>query len=249
MSKPLFQLKILFLLVVLSMFLLSMPLAHDVPAPPFPFNLTQPDGKNFSARLVGDEWASGTVTIDGNYAIGKDGKGYWRYIDSYSGNLTGRVGFESPLSTDHKGLFIHRPPLPSPVPFPKNVTAGEELAGITGIVSSGQGASICYATVTLYHCHYDNKTKKYVNDGPVNNPVNPQITRDGRFSERGMYAFPYLPSGLYNVTVTKGENMFTSYTIVNLDARRGTATANIVYDMSLWMEPSPPERLYFPFEN
>ncbi len=84
-------------------------MAWAVPASPEPFQLKQPDGFVFWARLWGDEWQNGTETADG-YTILRDAFDRWVYaITDATGRLVPSnrvVGRDSPI-----GLRKHlRPP-------------------------------------------------------------------------------------------------------------------------------------------
>ncbi len=57
------------------------PSAQAAPAAPRTFELRQPDGSRFEARLYGDEWNHGYETARG-FTILKDRSGVWRYATS-----------------------------------------------------------------------------------------------------------------------------------------------------------------------
>jgi len=96
---------LLFTLVLVGLCALAIQPVSAVPADPQrSFELQQPDGSAFSARLVGDETLHWYETEDG-YTILRDKDGYWLYAESApDGGLTRSnlvVGIDSPSERPH----------------------------------------------------------------------------------------------------------------------------------------------------
>ncbi|MGD9547433.1 MAG: M6 family metalloprotease domain-containing protein [Candidatus Krumholzibacteriia bacterium] len=97
--------RLLFAVAMVSFFMLAGHPASAVPADPQRiFNLQQPDGQAFSARLSGDETVHWYETEDG-YTILRDDQGFWLYaVEDPSGSLVRSdrvVGMDAPVSDRH----------------------------------------------------------------------------------------------------------------------------------------------------
>jgi M6 family metalloprotease-like protein len=74
--------KIISLLIFLLAVFGSNNIAMAVPAAPDLFDIAQPDGIVFKARLAGDEWNNWLETYKG-YTVDKGGDGFWYYISRF----------------------------------------------------------------------------------------------------------------------------------------------------------------------
>lgn len=96
-----------FLFLILNHFCFS-GTAFSVPAAPDIFEIRQPDGHVFQARLKGDEWNNRIETVEG-YSIKKDIDGYWYYVRYFEKDipvLSNTYAHEAPL----QGLRKHIKP-------------------------------------------------------------------------------------------------------------------------------------------
>jgi M6 family metalloprotease-like protein len=91
--------------------------AFSVPAAPDIFEVRQPDGHVFQARLRGDEWNNRIETVEG-YSIKKDIDGYWYYVWYFERDmpvLSNTYAHEAPLASLRKHIrpekeFLRLPP-------------------------------------------------------------------------------------------------------------------------------------------
>lgn len=74
--------------MMLAMLVFPTMKASAVPAAPIVMELAQPDGITFSAITYGDEWNSGTETVDG-YTVVQDPSGVWYYAQASAEKLPG----------------------------------------------------------------------------------------------------------------------------------------------------------------
>jgi hypothetical protein len=74
--------------------------ASAVPAAPDIFEIMQPSGHIFQARLKGDEWNNRVETVEG-YSVKKDTDGYWYYVRSFEKDMpvmSNTYAHEAPLA-------------------------------------------------------------------------------------------------------------------------------------------------------
>jgi M6 family metalloprotease-like protein len=80
--------------------------AFSVPAAPDIFEIRQPNGHVFQARLKGDEWNNRIETVEG-YSVKKDTDGYWYYVRYFERDmpvLSNIYAHESPLASLRKHI-------------------------------------------------------------------------------------------------------------------------------------------------
>ena len=111
--------------------------SYAVPASPGVFDVSQPDGAVFKARLVGDEHRNWTETEAG-FSIAKAANGYWQYLqNSQSPILTGIPAHHGPPA----GVVQHARPVTGPSTAP---TVGEIQAAL-GVAPVGNfSGSVLY---------------------------------------------------------------------------------------------------------
>lgn len=73
-------------LSLLILALLVCVAAHAIPASPFPFTVTQPDGSQITVKINGDEFYNFYTTLDG-YTIIRNENGAYEYATKYAGKL------------------------------------------------------------------------------------------------------------------------------------------------------------------
>src|SRR5487761_2273325 len=67
-------------LLLVALALLALPITvHAAPAAPGPFSFHQPDGREITLRLRGDEWFHWYETLDGRPVTLDAASGYWVY--------------------------------------------------------------------------------------------------------------------------------------------------------------------------
>ncbi|TNF52348.1 M6 family metalloprotease domain-containing protein, partial [bacterium] len=98
-----------FLFLILTHFGFS-DTAFSVPAAPDIFEIRQPNGRVFQARLKGDEWNNRVETVEG-YTVKKDTNGYWYYVRYFEKDipaLSNTYAHEAPLAGIRKHIRPER---------------------------------------------------------------------------------------------------------------------------------------------
>jgi len=117
---------LLLLLSCLAVLLIVNPV-KACPASPEVFDLTQPDGSTFPARLWGDEWFNGLETIDG-YPILEQEDGWWVYAELSKD----KKAFQPALARDDSALVVG---ISSPAGLKTNVRPIRDVAEQEGMGS------------------------------------------------------------------------------------------------------------------
>ena len=131
-------------MLVVATILSNPATASAAPANPTPFELVQPNGARFMARLVGDEWSNAVHTLDG-YAIVRNDVDIWVYANKdASGQLvpTTLVVTEDSPTALRRGLRPDRLPTAPPV----------------GVLSSVGGEAVGDRPVLVILVQFSNRT-------------------------------------------------------------------------------------------
>jgi hypothetical protein len=104
------KLGIFFIVVSLALTFYAAPASWAIPASPFPFKTTLPDGTTIELYQRGDEFLSWVESPEGYTVLKNETTGYWEYAVAVDGKLVTTGVTYRPGETPPAGLDKHQKP-------------------------------------------------------------------------------------------------------------------------------------------
>ena len=105
------KLRVFFVVLVSVAFaLFAAPESWAIPASPFPFLTTQPDGTTVKLFRRGDEFCNWVESVEGYTVLKNEDTGYWEFAVSDNGKFVSTGVAYSPVKTPPAGLKKHQKP-------------------------------------------------------------------------------------------------------------------------------------------